>query len=733
MSKRPASVLSEFDDEPSFVRGKQNKTTHAPVASTPKPPAVEQDVLFGNKAPKSESKSKSASSNKNRVASDKNKQPNHKSNKKGADNEEDDMSVQKDRKPVNSNALTYKQLTVGTLFLGAVKSVNDLDLVISLPDGLSGYVSLRDISDVMAERVDTYIANNEEIENDESNEDIQSKQDKKSDDLPELKSMFTVGQFVRCVIIKLEIQEANQKKRIDLSMRPSLLNANLTSAEFPVGSLAFGCVKSVEDKGYVVELGLQDATKCFLPFKNISNPNKKYVPGEPIEGVVHENSGSGAAIKLSIPDRESLAQIYIKSSSSASKPLQISQLKPGTMVKCKVDKKFSSGGLCLNFLDFFYGTVTPGHLNAAVSTASSEDLDKLKVKARIVYFNPTTKAIKLSLKQHIVSLSSFYFPSFLQRGGILESVTAIKVDDTGVHVTIPFPESYVDPSLNQNEDKDENNEEAAQAQVRSVLGFTHVSNLSDAQVQNVAKQFPLSSTHKARIMSFNTFDGVVNLTFQTSVINQPYLSYEDIRVGDMVQGEIMMSNESFGLKIKLSENIKGICPLLHMADMPLKTLKAARYLPGKQMKFRVLKVDAKAKKLVLTHKQSMVKSDLPLITSYEQAVRLLYPFGGKKKREENDISDSSAFQAVFAYGFVTSARDFGVIVEFFDGVHGLCSIKELRKSGVLLENQQPQDIYVLGQLIKCRILYCDPKAQKMALSFNMSAETRKNDGASKEK
>ena len=45
---------------------------------------------------------------------------------------------------------------------------------------------------------------------------------------------------------------------------------------------------------------------------------------------------------------------------------------------------------------------------------------------------------------------------------------------------------------------------------------------------------------------------------------------------------------------------------------------AARYEVGKQMQFRVLTVDAANAKLLLTHKPSIVKSELPLITSYDQ-------------------------------------------------------------------------------------------------------------------
>ena len=40
---------------------------------------------------------------------------------------------------------------------GTVKKINALDLIISLPNGLSGFLSIREVSDVMASVVDAFI------------------------------------------------------------------------------------------------------------------------------------------------------------------------------------------------------------------------------------------------------------------------------------------------------------------------------------------------------------------------------------------------------------------------------------------------------------------------------------------------------------------------------------------------------------------------------------------------
>jgi len=66
-------------------------------------------------------------------------------------------------------------------------------------------------------------------------------------------------------------------------------------------------------------------------------------------------------------------------------------------------------------------------------------------------------------------------------------------------------------------------------------------------------------------------------------------------------------------------------------------------------------VDAERKRLLLTHKKTLVESPLPLLADYEDAKP-----GGTH------------------HGIVIAAKDFGCIVQFFNNVRGIVRKPELR-------------------------------------------------------
>lgn len=73
-----------------------------------------------------------------------------------------------------------------------------------------------------------------------------------------------------------------------------------------------------------------------------------------------------------------------------------------------------------------------------------------------------------------------------------------------------------------------------------------------------------------------------------------------------------------------------------------------------ELLFQVLFVEPERKRLRLTHKKTLVNSELPLITNYSD-IKL-----GMK-----------------SHGFITSIRDYGCIVHFYNNVRGLVLKTEL--------------------------------------------------------
>lgn len=66
--------------------------------------------------------------------------------------------------------------------------------------------------------------------------------------------------------------------------------------------------------------------------------------------------------------------------------------------------------------------------------------------------------------------------------------------------------------------------------------------------------------------------------------------------------------------VELSQGVRALCPALHFADVTL-SKPEKKFKVGKQVKVCVLKVDPKTGKITVTHKRTMVKSELPRCVS----------------------------------------------------------------------------------------------------------------------
>ncbi|KNE60493.1 hypothetical protein AMAG_05877 [Allomyces macrogynus ATCC 38327] len=178
----------------------------------------------------------------------------------------------------------------GKVVLGLVKSIQELDLVVSLPAKQFGFVSITEISPAISKIIQEYAAGGEDSDNDDSDEDdAEKKEDKKElpnqkrfkpddddddgdDDeneedekeLPNLKRYFKLGQLVAVKVNQMAVNEKTGKKRTELTMQPGQLYASLAATEIKPGMVLQGAIKSEEDHGYLVEFGI-DGLSGFLP------------------------------------------------------------------------------------------------------------------------------------------------------------------------------------------------------------------------------------------------------------------------------------------------------------------------------------------------------------------------------------------------------------------------------------------------------------------------------------
>ena len=112
---------------------------------------------------------------------------------------------------------------------------------------------------------------------------------------------------------------------------------------------------------------------------------------------------------------------------------------------------------------------------------------------------------------------------------------------------------------------------------------------------------------------------------------------------------------------------------------------------GKFVNCRVLQIDTKHNKVLLTCKRVLVTSPNEIISSYSE-----------------DYVDS------LAHGFVTAIKDYGIIVTFYNNVHGLVSIEDMEKHGI----HEPALAYNVGQSVFCKVLSVQANKGRMRLSFH---------------
>ncbi|XP_022789365.1 protein RRP5 homolog [Stylophora pistillata] len=624
----PSSVFNKRNaEEVDFPRGGTSALSPLEVRKIKN--EAERDVLFGRSSSDPELLPKSGKKSK-------------KPKKSKVDDSKPEFIAKSKQKFVET--LTFKKVYVGMKVLGAIREVNEYDMVMSLPNGLSGFVHITNVNEKITERLKNIL----EVDESGDTEDTPS--------FPGLTKFFAVGSLVQCSVLETEGSKPGQRK-IKLSVDPKELNSGITKSSLKQGMVLSGFVKSVEDHGYLISFGI-DGTSAFLPKTSLT---REFEEGNPLSLLIKSVAQEQRFISVSVHEDEIQGAMITEDLK-----LKFSALLPGMLVKASVTQVTGSG-LILNFLGGFEGSADIIHLpNCGGDGKNLEETYpvKKKVKCRILYVNANKKTVGVSLQEKVVLHRTASF-GHCSMGDVIDDAVVIRVDQK-MGLFFSFSDG--------------------------ILGFTHISRVSDEHVEKLGKKYKVGSTHRCRILGFNSLDGLVNLTMERSVIEQPFLSYCDIKPGELVKGKIM-SLEKFGMFISLTDHIRGLCRTLHLADInlqhPEKKLK-----DGKTVKCRVLSVWPDSRRLFLTHKKTLIESSLPIITEYTQAQ-----------------------PGVSCHGFVVAIKDFGCIVSFYNNIKGLVPRSELGISA----DTDPRSAFYLGQVLLCHVLSCEPDQMRLRLSLKKSS------------
>ncbi|KAJ5356723.1 Nucleic acid-binding OB-fold [Penicillium concentricum] len=673
-----ASELSVLrDDEPSFPRGGASVLT--PLERKQIQIQANKDVLFeqkasGNQKPSKQTPSKEfadESDNDVEMEDEETTTTTKKSRKKKSKGKKSADKETGDKENVRIEGLSFKRIVPGAMILGQVSSINAHDIALALPNNLTGYVPLTSVSKGLEDRLEKML--NDEGEDDDA-------EDSSDDESFDLKDHFYLGQYLRAYVVSTgsnpDDPKAKSKKRIELSVDPRQTNTGFSKSDLVVNSAVQASVVSVEDNGVVMDLGIEGSElKGFMSSKE-TDPKVDYSSikeGSVFLCMVTGQNPGGNVIKLSSNFQTSAS---IKKSNYLSSAPTINTFLPGTAAEILLTEVESNGmiGKIMGMLDATVDLVQSS-INGKI------DLEKkfkigAKIKGRIISTFPAADPPKVSFSMldHVLKLScdargpgsSDDAPAI---SAIIPEVKVVKVDHgLGVYARIGETKH---------------------------MGFVHMSRLSDGKVETIDESsgaFQLDAVHEARVIGYNSIDNLYILSFEKSVIEQPFLRVEDVNVGAIVKGKVeklMIGAEGMtGLIVNLADGITGLVPSMHFADTMLQ-FPEKKFREGQKLSLRILSVNLEKRQIRLTLKKSLLNSESAIWKDYK------------------DITPSAQ-----SPGTIVSLQSHGAVVQFYGEVRGFLPVSEMSEAYI----QDPAQHFRLGQVVNVHALSVDASLGRLAVS-----------------
>ncbi|KAK3019414.1 hypothetical protein RJ639_004664 [Escallonia herrerae] len=578
-------------------------------------------------------------------------------------------------------------MSPGMKLWGVIAEVNEKDIVVSLPGGIRGLVRA-------SEAVDQF--------SDDVIGDVES---------TFLSSMYQVGQLVSCVVLQLDDDKKEKgKRKLWLSMRLSLLHKGFSVDVIQEGRVLSAYVKSIEDHGYMLHFGLPSFTG-FMPRNSHSGSRDFDVNiGQLLQGVVKNVDKTRKVVYLSY-DPVMVSKCVTKDL----KGISIDLLVPGMMVNARVRSTLENG-VMLSFLTYFTGTVDMFHLQKTLPTSNWKDdysqnkkdlrlcdeqlgyhTKVLLVNARILFIDPSTRAVGLTLNPHLVQNKAP--PLLVKTGDIFDHSKVVRVD-RGMGLLLEVPSLPI-----------------------PTPAYVNVSDVADKEVRKLEKSFKEGSQIRVRVLGFRHLEGLATGLVKTSAFEGSVFTHSDVKPGMVVKAKVI-AVDSFGAIVQLASGVKALCPLRHMSEFEI-VKPRKKFQVGIELVFRVL--GCKSKRITVTHKKTLVKSKLPILSSYADAT-----------------------EGLITHGWITKIEKHGCFVRFCNGVQGFAPRKFLfdRSVASLFPSEffvplcnyntdslslslsrfelgldpgcETSSMYHVEQVIKCRITSSVPASRRINLSFVMT-------------
>lgn len=616
------------------------------------------------------------------------------------------------KKPAFIESVSFQKLGKGMKLLGIVREVAPEYAVVSLPSMLTGFIRRDSNSGISLDHV------------------------------------VSVGMVLPVVVLKATSETINEsvggrksqpvvKRRIELTVSPVAMNNGLTSEMLFEGIRVRGRIRSVEDHGCLVDLGISGigGSKCFLKYENIEGGYKILdVDGEDVEMDEDDEKyvlNKGRVydfIITSLPSTDSstlkIYQLKLQSAKNQSKSVTdpvacrkanhtIRSLSPGMLLSVDVEH-FARNGLCVTFMGNVYrGSIDSNNLGGYLP----EDFEGLKDKsrghdmwwknvftgklrkfnARLIAVDPLSKIMRLSLLPHIIALRAPPQQTEMV-GKMVENARVVRLDQ-GVGALLALPQAVDDSEAPELSNELLQANPIYQAATKISCAYVHISKAMDNDKKRTteaqfAKKFSLNSKiPKLRILACgNWMDNVYSCATADSLVNSAVLSHLDLKPGMIYRAVPVIANlANGGVLVQLGVGVKGLVPEMHLFDKSTPTdgannsyrskIRMEKYKIGKKIDVRCLMISPSEKKCILTAKKALITSDTT-----------------------DPITDYASIQSGrTATGFISRVTKEGIAITFYNNVFGRISARKLAEE---LGVEDPTMDYNLGDVVKVKISRC---------------------------
>ncbi|PIA19482.1 hypothetical protein COEREDRAFT_78830, partial [Coemansia reversa NRRL 1564] len=486
----------------------------------------------------------------------------------GTDDRTTDTTLADGERLCQVESLSIKKLTKGALVFGIVSAIYELELRVSLPNGLVGFVPITSVSPELTALVEKAA----EAAEDSDSMDVDTDSDSTQDDALDLSLRFFIGQFVKCAVVDTvngksgAAGKKGKAARVELTLVPAEINSRIDRDDICEGLIITSSVKSVEDRGYVLNTGIPGAEiAAFLPVNDAQAWIDRWTlnsdelkPGQLVEAAVTGVSEDRRSLRLSI-DPMVVSQATAKETHKT-----MASVQPGQLVSATIMKVWDRG-LSLRFMGF-YDCCADLNGIGLLDARDKADIG-LKyplgstIQVRVIYVSLTAaaKVITVSVLPHVLAfnprpgLTGYETPAAARLASsskFSNDNVDRDVDDTMADKHMwPIPYGTILDDCMVAGTVGSIGLALQLSTTDSVTAFVLATQLVNEDqpkptLHKQSGQFHIGTRHRARVIGYDAIDAIVRVSLRPSVVDEQLFTISDARPGAVVSGTVVKFREN---------------------------------------------------------------------------------------------------------------------------------------------------------------------------------------------